>query len=101
MLGGRTLQLAATMRVRAGRAGRAPRPPSILSNVDAFLANHAPVNDGRRRLIIRRGNTEQALDTTDDATDRGANDCADRTGNAVAFTCTTREAAGNTLRLRR
>src|SRR2546430_141926 len=88
------------MRARADGAGRRARP-QISLNVEASLANHAPVNDARRRrLIVDGGNTEQAFDAPDDAADRSANDGTERTGDAVAFACTTRKAAGNTLSLR-
>src|SRR5882672_7320453 len=42
---------------------------------------------------------EHALEAADDATDRAADDGADRSGAAVAFIKTMRGAAGNALRL--
>ena len=44
---------------------------------------------------------EHALDAADHATDRAADDGADRSGAAVAFIKTMRGAAGNALRMRR
>lgn len=43
--------------------------------------------------------TEHALDTADDATDRAADDRADRSGTAVALIKSVRGAAGNALRM--
>ena len=42
---------------------------------------------------------EDALDPADNATDRAADNGADRSGAAVAFIETVRRAAGNTLRM--
>jgi hypothetical protein len=76
---------------------RARRPARFL----AAHADHAPVNDLRRRLAIGGADAEQALDAPDHAADRRADDGADRARDPVAFIRTMDETAGNALRLRR
>ena len=75
-----------------------------MSAHDAFLAalaDHAPVMDARRRRLVPRANAEQALDTPDDAADRGADDGTDRACDAEAFIRAMDEAARNALSLGR
>jgi hypothetical protein len=54
----------------------------------------------RFRHVVALIGAEHAFDAADHATDRGANDRADRTGDAIAFIEPMRGAAGDTLRVR-
>ena len=64
-----------------------PRRRSFDEFIRAFLAGVVVID------------AKDALDPADDATDRAADNGADRSGAAVAFIKTMRGAAGNALRL--
>src|SRR5204863_43606 len=86
---------------RAALTGRGATPakPGRKTRLGAIGARR------RRRFEFRVGraalvDAERALDAADHAADRGADDCADRPGDAVAFMKSIRGPARDALRLR-
>lgn len=70
-----------------------------------YMPQRSPVamHPGRRLRVgsVGRLDAEQALDAADDTADRAADDGPDRSRGLATLIDTMRDAAGNTLRLRR